>query len=275
MKLHGVKEGYVEVGDGHALWFFDTGGDGIPVVLLHAGVGSGRVWEHQIPAFAAAGYRLIGYSRRGHAGSILGDHGAPGIGAADLLTLVDHLNLKEFHLVGTAAGGMVAADFTISHEQRLLSLVLANTIVGVSDADYRAIQTRLWPHGFDALPPDFRELSPSYRHLEPEGCKRWTALVLEARAAALPDQAFANDVTWHRLAAWQLPVLLLTGDADLYMPPSVMRLLNGRIPGSESRLVADCGHSAFWEQPDIFNRLVLAFICRHGPAQRLDSLISA
>ncbi len=265
MKLHGVKEGYVEVGDGHALWFFDTGGDGVPVVLLHAGVGSGHVWEHQIPAFAAAGYRLIGYSRRGYAGSILGDPGAPGTGATDLLTLADDLNLKKFHLVGTAAGGMVAADFTVSHEQRLLSLVLANTIVGVTDADYRAIQARLWPHSFDALTPDFKELSPSSRHLEPEGCKRWTALVQDARATALPEQAFANDVTWHRLAAWKLPALLLTGDADLYMPPSVMQLLQSRIPGSQSHLVAGCGHSAFWEQPDIFNRVVLEFIARRDP----------
>jgi pimeloyl-ACP methyl ester carboxylesterase len=261
-----VSDGHIEVGDGHALWYFDSGGDGTPIVLLHAGVGSGRFWEHQVPVFANAGYRAIGSSRRGHAGSVIGDPNAAGIGSSDLLKLADRLGLQKFHLVGTAAGGMVAADFTISHERRLHSLVLANTIVGVSDVDYRAVQARLWPRGFDALPPDFKELAPSYRHRDPEGLARWNALVAEARVATLPEQGFANDVTWERLAAWTLPVMLLTGDADLYMPPSVMRLFQTRIAGSEGLVVADCGHSAYWEQPDAFNRLVLDFVARHDPA---------
>ena len=266
MTVPGWTERHIDVGDGHALWCFDTGGGGTPVVLLHAGVGSGRFWIHQSPAFVAAGYRLIGYSRRGHDGSILGDPRAPGIGSADLLTLVDHLGLETFHLVGTAAGGMIAADFTISHERRLRSLVLANTIIGVIDAEYQAAQAKLWPPGFDALPADFKELAPSYRHLHPEGTARWSALATQARSAAMPEQAFANAVTWERLAAWKLPVLLLTGDADLYMPPSVMRLFHNRIPGSETCLVPDCGHSAYWERPDIFNRVVLDFVAHHDRA---------
>lgn len=264
--MHSYTERHIDVGDGHALWCFDTGGDGVPVVLLHAGVGSGRFWVHQSPVFAEGGYRLIGYSRRGHAGSVLGDPRAAGIGSADLLTVVDHLGLGKFHLVGTAAGGMVAADFTVSHERRLRSLVLANTIVGVIDAEYQAAQARLWPHGFDALPPDFKELGPTYRHLNPEGAARWNALAVQARNAAIAEQGFANAVTWERLAAWTLPVLLLTGDADLYMPPSVMRLFQTRITGSETCLVPNCGHSAYWEQPDIFNRAVLDFVARHDRA---------
>src|ERR1700681_4990193 len=40
---------------GARLWYHDTGGSGVPVVLLHAATGSSRVWEHQIPAFTARG----------------------------------------------------------------------------------------------------------------------------------------------------------------------------------------------------------------------------
>lgn len=260
------RQGHVEVGDGHALWYSDTGGDGAAVILLHAGVGSGQCWGHQEPAFTAAGHRLIFYSRRGHAGSVLGDGRAPGTGSDDLLRLADHLGIDRFHLLGTAAGGMVAADFTVSHADRLRSLVLANTIVGITDPDYRAIQARLRPPGFERLPHSFRELGPSYRHLDPEGVARWEALASSARHAGMAEQGFANVVAWRDLVALRLPVLLLTGDADLYMPPSVMRLVSARIPGAESFVVPDCGHSAFWEQPDVFNRVVLDFMARSDRA---------
>ena len=51
------------------LAYWDTGGEGETVVLLHAGTGSHAVWEYQRPALLDAGYRVIGYSRRGHLGS--------------------------------------------------------------------------------------------------------------------------------------------------------------------------------------------------------------
>ncbi len=259
-------EALLDVGDGHSLWYFDTGGDGVPVVVLHAGTGSGVVWGYQQPVFADAGYRLIGYSRRGRLNSTMGDPEKPGVGAEDLLKLVDHLGLKKFHLIGTAAGGMIATDFTVSHEDRVQSLVLTNTIVGVTNEDYRAVYKLLWPEGFDAMPGDFKELGPSYRHLDTEGRALWNDLEHKAKIGTMKSQTYANKVTWDHLAAWKLPVLVMTGDADLYTPPSMMRLFHTRIPGAEKYLVPDCGHSAYWERPEIFNRVVLDFIGRHKPA---------
>ena len=72
-----------------------------------------------------------------------------------------------------------------------------------------------------------------------------------------------NQITFARLETLQVPTLLLTGDADLYAPPAVMRLFVARIKGSESVIVPEAGHSAYWEQPEIFNRAVLEFIRKH------------
>jgi len=77
-------------------------------------------------------------------------------------------------------------------------------------------------------------------------------------------QGYQNKVVWDHLAAWKLPVLIMTGDAGLYMPPSMMRLLHSRVPGAEKVLVSDCGHSAYWERPEVFNRAVLSFIESHA-----------
>jgi pimeloyl-ACP methyl ester carboxylesterase len=259
-------EGHVDVGDGHQIWYFDTGGTGAPLVMLHADTGSGLVWGYQQPVFSAAGLRVVGYSRRGRQESIMGDPEKPGIGSEDLLKLADHLKLDRFHLLGTAAGGMIATDFAVSHEGRLLSLILANTIVGITNDDYQAIYERIWPEEFAGLPSDFKELGPSYRHLDVEGRRLWNRIVHHARIGAMGSQTFANKVVWDHLAAWKLPVLLVTGDADLYTPPSMMRLVASRINGAESFLIPDCGHSGYWERPEIFNRLVLDFIKRHDRA---------
>lgn len=259
-------EGHVDVGDGHRIWYFDTGGTGSPIVLLHAGTGSGRMWAYQQPVLAAAGHRVIGYSRRGCENSIMGDAGKPGIASHDLLKLVDQLELDRFHLLGTAAGGMIATDFAVSHEGRLRSLVLANTIVGITDDDYRAIGDRIWPEEFFRLPHDFQELGPCYRHLDVEGRRLWNEIAGNARIAGMKGQGFANEVAWDHLAAWRLPVLMVTGDADLYTPPSMMRVVASRISGAESFVIPECGHSGYWERPDLFNRIVLDFIGRQDRA---------
>jgi pimeloyl-ACP methyl ester carboxylesterase len=59
--------------------------------------------------------------------------------------LVDHLKLDRFHLVGTAAGGIVSLDFAVSFSQRLRSLVVANSVGGVQDEDYLELGRRLRP----------------------------------------------------------------------------------------------------------------------------------
>jgi len=50
---------------GRRLWYADSGGSGTPVVLMHAASGSSLMWERQIPALRAAGYRCIAYDRIG------------------------------------------------------------------------------------------------------------------------------------------------------------------------------------------------------------------
>jgi pimeloyl-ACP methyl ester carboxylesterase len=61
-----------------------------------------------------------------------------------------------------------------------------------------------------------------------------------------------------------VPTLLMTGEADLYTPPSLMRMVGAQIPDSEIEIVQETGHAIYWERPDVFNRVVLDFIGRHS-----------
>jgi pimeloyl-ACP methyl ester carboxylesterase len=261
-----ARETHAEL-PGARLWYHDTGGSGVPVVFLHAATGSSRVWEHQIPAFTARGYRVIAYDRRGFGRSVIDPAGSqPGTGADDLQSLMQHLGVDRFHLVGTAAGAFVALDFALSFPQRLRSLVVANSIGGVQDEDFVATGRRLRPSPqFDALPPEFRELGPSYRAGNPGGTERWMELQRMSRpdGPQPPAQTMRNRITFSALTGITVPTLLLTGDADLYAPPPILRLFADRIRNSQSVVVPEAGHSAYWEQPEIFNRTVLEFIRKH------------
>jgi pimeloyl-ACP methyl ester carboxylesterase len=70
-------------------------------------------------------------------------------------------------------------------------------------------------------------------------------------------------MTFTRLATIRVPVLVLVGDADLLSPPALMRLLAAHIHNCQFATIPEAGHAAFWEQPEVWNRLVLEFIGRH------------
>jgi pimeloyl-ACP methyl ester carboxylesterase len=248
------------------LWFTDSGGSGPPVVFVHAATGSSRVWEYQRPVFTKRGFRVITYDRRGYGRSVADPAGAqPGTGADDLNALMDYLTIDRFHLVGTAAGGFVAWDYALSFPKRLRSLVVANSMGGVQDPEYQKTLRLLRTPEFLAMPPDMRELGPSYRASNPAGAERWRELERTARptSAQPPAQTLRNKVTFALLETIAVPTLLLTGDADMYAPPPIMRMFAARVKGSRLVVVPEAGHSTYWEQPEIFNRTVLDFIGKH------------
>jgi len=248
------------------LWYEDTSGDGVPVVFLHPGSGSSLMWEHQISAVRAAGYRFIAYDRVGSGKSTLHANAEPGVASDDLEALRRHLGFDRFHLVGTAAGGIVAFDYVLTFREHVRSLVVANSIGGVQDESYLALGRRLRPMPeFDRMPPEFRELGPSYRAANADGTARWTELEHQSRPARpLPSpQTNRQRLTFALLETIKVPTLLMTGDADLYCPPAVLRLFAAHLPAAEMRILPETGHSGYWEQPDAFNRAILAFVGTH------------
>jgi pimeloyl-ACP methyl ester carboxylesterase len=257
-----AREGLAAIGDTH-LWYWDTGGEGTPVVLLHPASGSGLIWGYQQPVLVKAGYRVIAYSRRSYFNSDPIARERPGIASADLHGLIELLGLTKFHLVGSAAGGTIAMDYALSHPDRLLSLTLADNAAGVRDGEIAKAAVGIRTKGFDDMPVEFRELGPSYRAANPEGARIWTELAHKAVIAADFRQRVANDITNAKVEAMRVPTLLITGDADLVTPPSIMRMVAQHIAGSEIVIAPEAGHSTYWEQPDIFNRALLDFWVKH------------
>jgi len=258
-----TSDGIAEVNGAH-FYYWDTGGDGEVILLEHAGTGSALAWPYQREVFAAQGYRVIGYSRRGYyrSGPIPEVAEAPG---SDLLRFMDALALPRAHLIGTAAGGGNVARVAIAHPERVRTLTIACSVVGADADDYRAIMAALAIPGFAQLPAAFRELGPSCRAANPQGAARWLELEQMARSAPPREGGTAPpSPSWAQYGTIRAPTHLIYGDADLYSPPPVGRPFLRHIADSELTMIGESGHSAYWEQPNVFNEVALDFLKRRS-----------
>jgi pimeloyl-ACP methyl ester carboxylesterase len=249
---------------GTRLWYWDTGGSGRPVILMHAATHSAAGWVYQQPALAKAGYRVISYSRRGYFRSDPGDPANPGYGADDLDNLIQFLKLGPVDLVGAALGGYFALDFALAYPGKVRTLTIVSSLMGITDADYAAVNARLRPKFFADLPHEFQELSPSYRAGDPEGLTAWLELERQAMPGPRVIPKVKQPLTWARLETIRQPTLLMTGESDLYTPPSLLRMQASHMRHAEVATIAEAGHSPYWEQPVVFNRILLGFLARHA-----------
>ena len=110
--------------------YYEDHGAGKPVVLIHGWPLSGRSWENQVSPLVEAGYRVVSYDRRG-----FGDSSQPWNGydydtfAADLHSLLQHLDLREVALVGFSMGGGEIARYLGTYgSERIAKAVFASAI---------------------------------------------------------------------------------------------------------------------------------------------------
>jgi pimeloyl-ACP methyl ester carboxylesterase len=251
---------------GVKLWFLDSGGSGVPIMLLHPNSGTSAIWEPQIAAFAHAGFRVIAFDRRGW-GKSVGDPATgpqPGSIAEDLHALVEHLKLDPFHLLGVAGGGFAALDYAAWHPERLGSLIIGGSTGRISDKEITDFVDRIEIPEIRKQSVHYRELGASYRGANPEGTQRWIEIDEHSRQPGVPFQPpLRTPNTLAKIATIPTPTLIIAADADLLAPPALMRLWSAHLQHHEWAIMLDAGHAMAWEQPGTFNDIVLDFLRRH------------
>ena len=258
-----ITTGEIDVGDA-SFPYWDTGGAGAPLILMHPFAGSFESWPAQQVAFAGAGFRVIAYSRRGVGATERTT--SPINHAEDLRRVLDALGIQRAHFVTVAGGATVVADFLISLPDRVASAVLACSLISYQDprllAARRAAAPTPSPQGQRPSPAE-RELSKVYRDTNPEGTRRWIEIQQRAQSAGLAPTAQTNEVTLEAIAATGVPILLIAGEYDHLLTPEMLDVIAARLPNAHPHLIRNAGHQAHWEQPEAFNALVLDFLRRH------------
>ena len=249
---------------GVRLWYVDTGGEGIPVVLLHANTGTVQSWAPQLEALAKAGYRAIAFDRRGWGHSMADTSTGlqPGSVAEDLGALADTLHLGTFHLVGIAGGGFAALDYAAWQPRRLRKLVVAGSNGQFSEPEMQTFYARIAVPGLTghAEVRPYLEVGVAYRAEDPDGFASFIEMERSARQPGAPAQALRTPNTFAKVATIRVPTLVLMGGADLLAPPALMRAWARYLGCVQFAEIPDAGHSINWERPDQFNELMLEFL---------------
>ncbi|ROS21515.1 pimeloyl-ACP methyl ester carboxylesterase [Rathayibacter sp. PhB127] len=257
----------------------DTGGSGRPVVLIHGWPLSGESWSEQVPAFAAAGFRVITYDRRG-----FGRSDKPLTGytydtlTEDLHTLLTELDLQDVTLVGfSMGGGEVARYFSKYGTERLHSVVFASAVppylMKTDDnpdgpleksaaAEMTAGLTKDEDSFYEQFTTEFFSVNGELKVTE---AQRQDALALakqSSKHAALACMAaFAGTDFREDLPKVTVPTLVIHGGGDGTVPfEGSGARTHAAIPGSELHVVADAPHGVNVSHAEEWNRVVLEFL---------------
>jgi 3-oxoadipate enol-lactonase len=256
--------------------YYQVHGQGAAVAFAHGAGGNHMSWWQQVPAFARH-YRCVTFDHRGFGFSGDGlDGPGPAAFVDDLRALLDHLGIEQTFLVGQSMGGLTCLGFTLAYPQRVRALVMANTLAGLrralwqaADDEVRAQAQAAWERrragprralafAFSRRHRHLAFLYKQIRLINEEGLQDPSSQEYVQRLRALerdPERAASHEA----LASIGIPVLFIGGEHDDIMPVPLMEVAVRLIPTARLVVVPGCGHSAYFEAPAVFNRLVLDF----------------
>ncbi len=238
--------------------YYETCGQGEPLVLLHGFSGTGRAhWHLQIPVFAEH-YRVIVPDLRGHGKSkcqtVPPDYWE--LLASDIATLIGHLGLGQVHLGGFSLGSVVAQLVALDHPDLVKSLILVSTAAHVPVEEGPGLLAF-----FEGLTrPDEIDAAWKKSLIEMHGDPDWRWLLKNyGQMAVTRVRGGGGEVTRHRLGEIACPTLIVQGQRDRMNPPELAQVVHQGIHGSEL-VMFPCGHIVQEAEAEEFNQLVLGFL---------------
>lgn len=228
--------------EGGVLAADDSGGDGPPLVLVHAGWTNRSSWA-RVAGQLAGRYRIISYDTRGFGASPPPQ--APYTQLGDLVTVLDHFDLPRAALVGHSGGGGTAIGLALAHPDRVSSLVLLAP--GVPDYP--------WPMD-DPYNVEFMTLATKRDRagLAELGLRTWAAANPEDPAArvqiesavagmfAQGDLEQPDPPAYDHLAKITAPTVVVLGELEYPMVVRCADSIADRIPGCRRIQVAGADH---------------------------------
>ncbi len=260
----------------HNLHYIDMG-SGEPLVMVHGFADSTYSWHKNVRALIAAGFRLILVDQPGlgrseippepYVYSIENQAGA-------ILKLVEHLGLARFNLMGHSMGGGIVLYIGLQKPEAVKTVVaidpacfpppmrlkmtyplmkyLASLLAG-----RWSVKLALKDVYFDNSKVDAVLVEEYFQPMQKDGY--WNVL------AALQKQFFslAYDRMTKNYGTLRMPLLIVWGEQDKWLPMDFGSQLHARTPGSEFVTIANCGHNTHQESWESFHRAVMAFYGKH------------
>ena len=245
---------------------YDLHGEGPPLVLIN-GLGFGRRgFFKQVPALSRH-FSTVTFDVRGERNL----EGGVSDLASDVVALLEHLNVRKAHVLGTSLGGFVAQELAIKRPDLVDRLVLVCTSYGRGAPETMSPRELMDMIGLPSLSVKRAvrrgletATSEAYRAKHPEELEqivRWrladspslSAYYQQMRAGARFDAS--RDV-----GSITSPTLVIHGAEDRYVPAANTAALAEAIPDAKLRVLEDAGHLVFIERFADVNREVVTFL---------------
>ena len=265
------ESGFLDVDGGRI--YYEVEGDGHPLLLIHGGLGSLRMWDGQVPALAER-YRVIRYDTRGFGRTETDD--VEFSNRADAIAVLDHVGAASAYLVGQSRGGMIGLDIVLEFPERIDAFVsVASAVTGYEGELPAGVEAPPWDE-MERLweAKDWEQLAELETQVWVDGWGQPTTRVdaqlrRQVRGWILDSYRAANaegkpqplePSAVHRLDDVRVPTLVLTGDADEPGGLASGRHLAASVAGARLVEFAGVAHMIQLEQPERFTDLVLEFL---------------
>ena len=262
------KNGFAEVGG--AKFYYEIAGEGPPLVLLHAGIADGRMWDEQFQVFAEH-YQVLRYDRRGFGKTdmVAGAYSHH----RDLYELLKLLQIEHAALVGCSQGAKIAVDFTLEHPEMTDALVLVAPALGgfafTGDMPRQAEELELAEEAGDMAQVNELELqiwvdgpyrTPDQVDAQVRERVREMNLIALQTPDGLGSEQPLEPAAAGRLAELHTPTLVIVGDLDTPKTLAAAGFLATHIAGARKVEMTGVAHLPNMERPEEFNRHVLSFL---------------
>ncbi|HEY4541438.1 MAG TPA: alpha/beta hydrolase [Noviherbaspirillum sp.] len=244
-----------------------------PVYMAHPILLSSAVWDAQAALLAQQGLRMIRADLRGHGASSAPP--APYMPAelvADVLAVLDALELRRVHVVGLLLGAVTGLGLAIRHPQRVASLCLCS-----ARADGSAFLASTWDErialateqGVQAVAQESlqRWLAADFPKQRPDEVTRLLNSAAETSLAGYTGCAAAVQLIDYLpdTGGIEVPSTLIVGTADAALAQA-SRDIQRLLPGAAYEEIPQAGHLPNIDQADAFNAALLRHFERVVPA---------
>lgn len=230
-------------------------GAGPPVILLHGATSAAlEDWAAQQPLFRQA-FRIYMVDARGHAGTKwdVANGFTRDLMVEDLLVFADALNLETFHVVGFSMGAMTALTFATRYPHRLRTAIICG--IDIVREPRTSVARRLMdPERIERDEPAWAAQLEK-RHGPAQGQGAWKRLL----PAIVNDVANAALLTYEDLRRIRLPVLLVYGDRDVFVPVDHAVAIYKHLPDARLMIAPNSPHTVMVSQPALFNQAAANF----------------
>jgi pimeloyl-ACP methyl ester carboxylesterase len=266
-----TKSGFVN--SGNARLYYETAGQGIALVMIHAGVADSRQWNNEFAAFARH-YQVVRYDMRGYGKSepVGGEFNH----MDDLVAVLNALNLQEpVVIMGCSMGGGLAMDFALTHPSRTRALIMVGSAPSGLELDVPApakfaevekafeagdldlvseLETQVWFDGTGRTP---EQVDQAMRKLLYEMNRQALAHEMKQLGKRLPNtQVPAFD----RLSALEIPVLIVIGEHDTPYILAAADYMIERVQSVEKVIIKDAAHLPNMDHPEEFQSHITRFL---------------